>query len=273
MTIKAFIGGLSAAFVLSTGSAQSAPVSLELMLLTDTSGSVSSTDYNLIRNGYAAAFEDNEVQQKILNSSTGSIAVAVSFFDSFYRGLGTAWTLIDSVASANAYAQTLRNMNRLGSGSTGLAAGITGAAASFAANDFESTRQVIDVTGDGNENVQCGQNETDCAAVQNARDAALAGETDVINALFVNDPPFFGDTGSENVDSILYGETNVIGGTGSFVVAASGFDDFERAIRAKIIREVAPPPNTVPVPAGLPLILTGVLGFAALKRRRSNKAA
>lgn len=267
MTIKHTLFGLATSLVVAGGAANAASVSLELMLLTDVSGSVSSSDYNLIREGYARAFEDVAVQNNILNSATGSIAVATSQFASSYFGITTSWTLIDSVAAANSFATTLRTMGRAGTGGTGIAAGITGAAAEFASNSFDGLRQVIDLAGDGSQS-EGGCSGAVCLPLQMARDAALLGETDTINALFVNDRTFFGDTGTEAVDSILYGNTNVIGGAGAFVVSASGFDDFSTAIRDKIIREIAPP--AVPVPAAGLLMVAGLGGLGALRRRKSK---
>lgn len=259
--------------VLATG-AQATTVSLELMLLTDNSGTISTSDFNLIKEGYARAFEDATVQDKILNSSTGSIAVATSFFGTNYGGISGAWTLIDSAASADAYAAFLRAMSRPNTGTTtNIRAGLLGAAAEFATNTYDSIRQVIDLTGDGAQNVSggCTLAEAVCVALQNDRDTVLSGEVDTINALFVNDANRFGNLGTEAVNSILYGQTNVIGGDNAFVVAANDFNAFQGAIRDKIIREIAPPP--VPLPAGGVLLLTGFGAMAVMRRRKARKAA
>jgi hypothetical protein len=36
-----------------------------------------------------------------------------------------------------------------------------------------------------------------------------------------------------------YYEENVIGGPGSFMIVAANFDDFSRAVRSKLIREIS----------------------------------
>ena len=50
------------------------PVGLELALLTDVSGSISSREYRLQRHGYVVALQDPSIQQAI--SAIGGIAVS-----------------------------------------------------------------------------------------------------------------------------------------------------------------------------------------------------
>lgn len=269
MIIKTLgVSAVVAAMALGATSASASTVSLELMLLTDTSGSVDATDFNLMREGYALAFESAAVQQKILDSATGSIAVAISGFSTGYDGLRLGWTEINSVASANAFAAAIRGFTRGSHGSTNILAGITGAAAEFATNSFDAARQVIDLAGDGSQsNSGCSHTQAICVPLQNARDAVLAGETDTINALFIDDTPYFGDGPGFTIDSIDYGNDNVIGGTNAFVASVSGFDTFAKAIENKIAREIAPP--AIPVPAGLPLLLGALAGLGMLRRRKA----
>ena len=50
-------------------------VDVELQLLTDVSGIVNTTEYNLQRQGYVNAFRNSEVIDSILAGTNGSIAV------------------------------------------------------------------------------------------------------------------------------------------------------------------------------------------------------
>ena len=47
----------------------------------------------------------------------------------------------------------------------------------------------------------------------------------------------YGRPQDANLDK--YYEENVIGGPGSFMIAAANFDDFGRAVRSKLIREIS----------------------------------
>lgn len=247
--------------------AQATTVDLELMLLTDASGSVDAADYALYIQGYAAAFRNASVIQAITDGPIGKIAVAVGFF-SDSSALGTAWTVISDAASGEAFASAIEAMARPFSSGTGIAQGINFAAAQFGTNGFDSARQVIDVTIDGSESNQCSSFDPVCVPLQNARDAALAGGVDAINALLIQDRNFFGENPGDFIAAVAYANTNIIGGTGSFTSFVSDFSAFPKAIDAKILREIKPPPSAIPLPAAGWLMIAGLGGLAALRRRR-----
>jgi hypothetical protein len=194
---------------------------LELSLVIDVSGSVDASEYALQLGGYAAAFNNPAIQSAIGAGTNGSIAVNTIFFDSgFYSGID--WTLLSTAADATAFADALNAVPRPGSGGTNPAAGINAATTAITGNTYEGTRKVIDVSGDGT-----GNSGSDIAA----RDAALAAGIDAINGLPINLSP--GDTSIED-----YYSANIVGGQGSFTEAAEDFSDFERAILAKLRREI-----------------------------------
>ena len=107
----------------------------------------------------------------------------------------------------------------------------------FAANDYDGTRRVIDISGDGANNYG--------RLVTEARDAAVK------QGIIINGLPIMGDPSGtshpSNPDLDLFYRDCVIGGPGAFYVVARGFGDFARAIRKKLILEVAGP---APGPAG-----------------------
>jgi len=212
--------GLSVGTGTDTGTGTGAgltPTDLELSLVIDVSGSVDSNEYALQLGGYAAAFRNPSIQSAIGSGANGNIAVNTVFFDSgTYPGID--WTLLSTASDASAFADALDAFARPGSGGTNPAAGINEAASGISTNNYEGARKVIDVSGDGQ-----GSASTDEAA----RDAALASGVDAINGLPI------GGTSIED-----YYRDHIVGGTNSFTEGAADFSDFERAILAKLQREI-----------------------------------
>ena len=124
--------------------ASAATVGLELLLLTDVSGSVDSNEYNLQRQGYITAFRSTAVQNAILGSQNGSIAVAYGEWSgASQQSMQVNWMVIDSVASANAFADALAATSRAFSGLTAPGSALNWGVGKFA-NEIDSLRQVID---------------------------------------------------------------------------------------------------------------------------------
>ncbi|MEJ2480041.1 MAG: DUF1194 domain-containing protein, partial [Acidihalobacter sp.] len=62
-------------------------------------------------------------------------------------------------------------------------------------------------------------------------------------------------------------QNNIVGGTGSFLIAANSFSDFQSAVYQKLYREIT---GDVPEPSSLGLLgfgLAALAGFVALRRR------
>ncbi len=89
------------------------PVSVQLVLAVDVSGSVSQDRFELQREGYAAAFRNPAVLQAIRSTSTGSIAVAMlQWTGPALHVVAADWTAIDDAASAERFAEAIERAPR-----------------------------------------------------------------------------------------------------------------------------------------------------------------
>jgi hypothetical protein len=286
--------------------ASAVPVDLELVLLMDVSGSTDASEFALQRDGWAAALVNPTVVQAIQNGPNHAIAVSVVFFQgpaSINGGSADViqqvvpWTLVTDSSSAQVVSNALAaqdarlqfsfngqdflsgdpNDPNHGSGPTGVTRALNFSTALLqASNGFEGTRRVIDLSGDGYENVDhnpAGCNDPSLCTVGNvinppnavivnpalyfastdaARDAAVAA------GITINGLPILTDIPS--LATFFYGPW-ATGGTGSFVKPANGFADIQSAATQKLISEV------VPEPAALALLACAA---AALARRRAR---
>ena len=125
------------------------PVSVELFLAVDVSGSVNATEYELQKQGYIDAFEDEEVISAITNLPNG-LAVAIETWSSSIQNTSD-WYLIEDRDDINSFIaainSTLNATN--GSGGTDITKAINSATNSILNNNYEGQALVIDVSGDG----------------------------------------------------------------------------------------------------------------------------
>ena len=217
-------------------------VDLELALAVDVSRSIDSGEAQLQREGYINAFRNPEVIEAIETGMLGRIAVGYFEWAGFgHTDIIVDWTLIDGAASANAFADALGRGIPVSASRTSISGAIDFAWPWFDNNGFEGTRRVVDISGDGPNNWG--------DLVTKARDRALAAGV-TINGLPILDPGFglFSRFNIGNLD--LYYRDCVIGGTGAFIVVAADFNDFARAVRRKLVLEIAglqPPPVQGPI--------------------------
>jgi hypothetical protein len=206
-------------------------VDLALALAIDISGSIDPEEARLQRQGYVQAFRDPAIVKAILSGPNGRIAVAYfEWSDAWLQKLIVDWTLLDSDAAIEAFAARLAAAPISIARRTSISGAIRYAIPLFGRSPFDAERKVLDISGDGSNN--------DGMLVTEMRHDALK-ERIVINGLpIMNDRPNpFGFPNETDLDR--YYLHCVIGGPRSFVEVARSFEDFPRAVRKKLLQEVA----------------------------------
>lgn len=194
---------------------------IALALTVDVSGSISPTEYQLQMTGMADAMDDPTISQALV---ANNIAITVVQWSGAGRHeVSVPWVLINSSEDLRGLTESIRQTPRAWQHySTAI-----GDALDFTASLFADApacgRQVIDVSGDGFSN--------EGRSVPEARDRVLQ-QGIIINGLAIEN----------NVEglSFYYGK-DVAGGQGSFVLTATNYRDYPRAIRRKLLNEVVKP--------------------------------
>lgn len=215
----------------SAAAVRAEPVELELVLAVDASSSVNRGEFDLQMQGIAEAFRSPAVVSAIQAVGGNGIAVSLlqwSGTDKQRRAV--AWTRVFDADSAATFGDAVAVAPRyVLTGGTAIGQALDTALADFEGNGFEGRRRTIDISGDGRANVGLRPEIV-------GQRAAAAGVT--INGLAIlNEEP--------SLDR--YYLDHVIAGTGAFLMTATNYDDFETAIRRKLVQEIAGAPV-----AGLP---------------------
>jgi len=219
---------LGAAALAAPAAAQTTALDLLLVLAVDASGSIDEDEFRLQREGLAEAVTHPSILAAIRSRPHGAIAIAMVEWGS-PGGAATVldWMRLHDAASAAALAQALREAPRSRQSYNAIGDAIDHAARLIAAAPYRAESRVIDVSGDG-------PDLRSLRPAPQARDDAVAmGIT--INALAIELAPVtrFG----ERLGATY--EREIIGGPGAFVMAAEDRRAFARAMRAKLVREIA----------------------------------
>jgi hypothetical protein len=209
--------------------AQPAVVDLLLVLAVDASGSIDADEFRLQREGYAEALSHPAVLAAIAGKPRGAIAVAMVEWGA-PGGAATVveWMRVADAASARALAEAVLAAPRSRQSYNAIGDAIDHCAGLLHAAPFRAAEMVIDVSGDGPDL------RSHRPAITARDDAVAAGVA--INALAIaaaGQVTRFGEPLAETY------RREVIGGPGAFVVAAEDRRDIARALRAKLVREIA----------------------------------
>nr|WP_170604304.1 DUF1194 domain-containing protein [Ruegeria arenilitoris] len=206
------------------GPVQAEQCRLALALAIDISTSVDAQEDALQRHGLAAALIAPEVVDAFL-SNPSPVALAVyEWSGSFNQTLLLDWHLVDSQDDLLFVAQKISASERSAQDSPTAMGHALAYGATLMQRAPMCLYQTIDISGDGKNN--------DGYAPQIAyRHFPFHNIT--VNGLVINAADFEGE-----IDLIPFFRENVLHGAGAFLEIADGFQDFERAMRRKLEREL-----------------------------------
>ena len=234
---RALAAWLTAAGLLLAGAPSRAaePVDLALVLAVDVSRSIDDAEFDLQRQGYAAALTNPRVLRAIESGPLRAIAVTfIEWSSDGEQKIVVDWTVLKDGETGGAIAQSILAAPRSYYSRTSISAAIDFAVRDFARSNVETSRRVIDVSGDGTNNSG--------RPVPDARDAAIAAGITINGLAIINEHPesVFAQNHVRPPEGLPeYYRQNVIGGPGSFLLQVEGFGSFAEAITQKLISEIA----------------------------------
>lgn len=206
------------------------PLSLELVLLADATGSIDDAEIRFQREGYARAITDPAVISAIRNTAYGRIAVTyVEWGDATSQDVVVDWMQIDGAASAEKFADALLLPPRRAHGRNAIGAALLFAKSLIQNNRIEGFRRVIDFSADS-------ANNWNGPPIETARQEVLSAGI-VINGLAILCRQCSGRPVSYDLEAAF--TRDIIGGPGAFVITADSLATFSDAVRRKLILEIS----------------------------------
>ncbi len=215
-------------------------VDVELFLAVDVSRSMSPRELEIQRRGYAEALVSDDVIEAIEDGLIGRIALSYVEWAGFAsQRIIVDWTVISNRADAEAFAaKIIANFNPA-LRRTSISSAMDYAAGSFNNNGFTALRRVIDISGDGPNNV----GEPVLEARRRTLDKGI-----IINGLpIMTNDGIYSRFDLKDLDE--YYRHCVVGGPASFVIPVLEWKQFSAAVRQKLVLELAGNPLPTVIPA------------------------
>jgi hypothetical protein len=234
--LRSVVSSLAFVAVAISSPARATEVDLALVIAVDISYSMDPDEQELQRQGFAEAFRSHLVHDAIGKGVLGRIAVTyLEWSGEHDQRAVLPWTVIDNPESIMAFADQVAAIPLRRGHRTSVSGAIDAAAKLFYENGLEPTRKVIDVSGDGANNQG--------RPVVAARNEAIAGGVTINGLPIMLKQPGHIDT----ADLDIYYRDCVIGGPGAFMIPARDKEQFQAAIKAKILLEVSGRPFAEPL--------------------------
>ena len=198
---------------------------LALVLALDISSSVDSEEDRLQRQGLAAALRDPEVIAAFLAGEDRVALMVYEWSGRYNQARLLDWTMIETAQDLASASDTIAGSPRSHNDFPTAMGYAIGFAATLFREGPECYFRTIDVSGDGENN--------DGFPPRLAYEAFDLAEV-TVNGLVVNGGEYEAET-----NLIDYYETEVIRGPNAFIEVVDGFDDFQRAMTRKLIRELS----------------------------------
>lgn len=190
-----------------------------LILLVDISSSVSEKNYELQKIGIAEAFKDPQIQ-KTIEAQPGGVALSLHEWTDT-SNVSIPWVILKTKKDLEDLSNKILNLKYAIGMTTAMGDAIIKGVEYFDSTPCEPERKIIDVSGDGPSNTG--------VEIEVARKKAID------NLVTINGMPII--TTVEPGLSDYYID-KVITPDG-FVLSADGYEDFTRAIKRKLIFEIA----------------------------------
>ncbi|NDV01384.1 DUF1194 domain-containing protein [Pseudoroseicyclus tamaricis] len=219
---------VAVALLLAAGpAAAQAPCRQALAIGLDVSGSVNAREYRLQLDGLAAALASPEVLARLAEPGPPVRLLVFEWSGPDAQRLLLPWTELAGEAAVLDAAARLRATPRLGAApTTALGRAMEYGLAALGAQDACWTR-TLDLSGDGTNNA--GPRPQDIAAPEGV----------TVNGLVIGGIAIASDQELADIKQLTsYFRAYVLRGPGAFVEAALGWDDFETAMRRKLLREL-----------------------------------
>ena len=200
----------------------SSGVDVAILIALDVSASVDASEFDLMREGLAAAISSPEVASAVVNGKRGAIAVSVVQWSGFTeQEMKLDWTRLSSIAELIDFGNRIKKMSRrYRDGATDIGGALNFSRKKVLSSPFQANRSVIDLVGDGPNNVNFSPSIERDLAIKDGitiNGLAVIGEVNTLDEYFIR---------------------FIIGGPNAFVEKTADFDGFTRAMERKLIREI-----------------------------------
>jgi hypothetical protein len=248
MALFGWNGGFAAprAPLLADNSPGAVDVDAELVIAVDVSNSMDPEEQALQREGYITGLTSREFLNALRSGINGRIAL--TYFEwagPFDQKIIMPWRLIDGPESAAAVAQEIAAAPYRRAPRTSIFGALKFAKPLFDTSGYRGLRRIIDVSGDGTNNIG--------PPVTLMRDDVVSAGITINGLPIMLKRPYGTGTDIANLDE--YYEDCVIGGPGAFVIAIHERDQFKEATRTKLVLEIAGlTPRVIPAQARPPRV-------------------